>query len=141
MEIYDNIMESGGRLVNLIDRMLQAKSWAIIGASNDKQKYGYKIYKCLLDRGIDVYAVNPGISELLGRRCYASIKDLPIKPEAADFVVPPRIGEQVIRECAEVGIKNIWLQPGAHSDEIVHIAQQLELNVVHHACIMVELNK
>lgn len=141
VEIYDNIMELGGIVLNTISNMLQAKTWAVIGASDNKQKFGYKIFKCLVDNGLEVYAVNPGVSELLGQKCYASIKDLPTKPEAVDIVVPPRHGEQIIRECAEAGIKNIWLQPGADSEELIKIGQQLGLNVVHHACIMVELNK
>lgn len=127
--------------MNSFDDMLQAKTWALVGATNNKDKFGYKIFKFLRDAGIDVYPVNPGLTEVLGQKCYPSLKDLPVKPEAVNVVVPPKVGEQIVRDCAELAINNIWLQPGADAENVICLAQQLGLNVVYHACIMVELRK
>jgi len=124
-----------------IDNMLQLKTWAVVGATDNPEKFGFKIFKALLDAGINVYAVNPGVNEILGQKCYPYLKDLPVKPDAVDVVVAPRIGEQIIRDCSELGINNVWLQPGADAVNVIQTAQQLGLNVVHHACIMVELKK
>lgn len=121
--------------------LLQENVWAVVGATNNEEKFGYKIFKFMKERGLDVYPVNPGITDINGIKCYPSLKDLPIKPGAVDVVVPPRIGEQVVRDCAELGIGNVWLQPGADAENVVRLAQQLGLNVVYNACIMVELKK
>lgn len=121
--------------------LLQENVWAVVGATNNEDKFGYKIFKFMKERGLDVYPVNPGITDINGIKCYPSLKDLPIKPGAVDVVVPPRIGEQVVRDCAELGISNVWLQPGADAENVVRLAQQLGLNVVYNACIMVELKK
>lgn len=124
-----------------IDTMLNLKTWAVVGATDNKEKFGYKIFKVMLEAGIEVYPVNTGVAEILGQKCYPTLKDLPIKPEAVDIVVPPKVGEKIMHECAEIGIKNVWLQPGADALQVIHVAEELGLNVVHHACVMVEMRK
>lgn len=125
--------------MNAIDKMLQLKTWAVVGATDNKEKFGYKIFKVMLEAGLEVYPINTGVTEILGKKCYPTLKDLPVKPDAVDFVVPPRVGEQILRECAELGIDNVWLQPGADTQPVINLAKELGLTVVDHACIMVEL--
>lgn len=127
--------------MDLKEKMLNEKIWAVVGASDNVDKFGYKIFKFLLDYGLEVYPVNPGIEKILGRKCYSNLQELPVKPGAVNVVVPPRIGGQIMRDCAQLGINNVWLQPGADAENIIKVAAGLGLNVVHHACIMVELRK
>jgi len=122
-----------------INDMLKLKTWAVVGATKNHDKFGFKIFKCMLEAGYTVYPVNPGVDEILGHKCYPSLKELPITPEAVDLVVPPRIGQDVLQECSSRGIKNVWLQPGADSKELIHLGKQLGLNLVHNACVMVEI--
>lgn len=122
-----------------VETMLQMKNWAVIGATNNKEKFGYKIFKAILEAGYNVYPVNPGVSEILGHKCYEALKDLPITPDVVNVVVPPRVGEQIMKECLELGIKNVWLQPGANAASVVEIAQKSGLNVVDQECVLVEL--
>lgn len=127
--------------MNNIDNMLQLKTWAVVGATDNKEKFGYKIFKVMLGAGLKVYPINTGVTEIIGQKCYPALKDLPVKPDAVDIVVPPRVGEQILRECAELGITNVWLQPGADTQPVINLAKELGLTVVDHACIMVELRK
>lgn len=120
--------------------MLKQKVWAVIGASDDEQKYGHKIFKLLKKAGYKVYPVNPGLKTLLGDTCYPSLTSLPEKPDAVNFVVPPKIGEPIVAECAKLGIKNVWFQPGANGDRVVNAAQKAELNVIYQSCILVAVN-
>lgn len=119
--------------------MLKLKKWAVVGATDNTEKFGYKIFKCLQQAGYDVTPVNPGIDEVLGVKCYPSLNDMPVKPEAVDVVVAPKIGERIVEECAQLGIKNVWLQPGADAETVIQKAEQLSLNVIHHACVMVQI--
>lgn len=125
----------------MIQTMLQSKVWAVVGATNNREKFGYKIFKTMREAGLEVYPVNPGVTEILDAVCYPSLEDLPVKPDAVNLVVPPKIGEQVVRQCAALGIRNVWLQPGADAANVVAAAEETGLTVVHHACIMVELRK
>lgn len=120
-----------------IQDMLAMKTWAVVGANDNHAKFGYKIYKFMKDAGYQVFPVNPGLDNIEGDKCYAALKDLPVKPEAVDVVVSPRIGVQLMHECAELGVRNVWLQPGADGKQVVQAAQEQGLNVVQ-ACIMVE---
>lgn len=124
-----------------IDTMLKLKTWAVVGANNHHEKFGYKIFK-FLDQTNEykVFPVNPGLSEVMHHKCYPNVKELPVKPDVVNFVVPAKAGEQVVRDCAEAGIKNIWLQPGADADSVVNLAKELGLTVVK-ACVLVELRK
>lgn len=122
-----------------IQEMLKLKKWAVVGATNNPEKFGYKIFKALQQAGYDVTPVNPGIEEILGVKCYPSLAMLPHLPEAVDIAVSPKIGEGIIETCAQLGIKNVWLQPGADAENVIQKAEQLSLHVVHHACIMVEI--
>lgn len=124
-----------------IDKSLEHKTWAVVGANNNPDKYGCKIFKFMDRTGqYKVYPVNPGLSEVQGQKCYASVKDLPEKPDCVDVVVPPKVGEQIMRDCADAGIKYVWLQPGADAPEVAKLGQDLGLNVVK-ACVMAECRK
>ena len=122
-----------------IQDMLKLKTWAVVGATDNQEKFGYKIFKCMKAAGYEVYPVNPGIETVMGERCYPTLADLPICPEAVDLVVNRRVGVKVVEQCAELGIKNIWMQPGADAKNVVALAKDKGLKVIHDACIMIEI--
>lgn len=122
-----------------VETMLAMKNWAVVGATDNQEKFGYKIFKALKAAGYNVYPVNPGINEIHGEKCYSSLADLPSVPEVVNVVVPPKVGEQIMNNCAEIGIKNVWLQPGANAKNVVEMAKKLGLNVVDQHCVLVEL--
>lgn len=121
------------------ETMLQMKNWAVVGATDNKDKFGYKIFKALKEAGYNVYPVNPGVSEILGCKCYPALKDLPVVPEVVNVVVPPKVGEQIMNNCAELGIKNVWLQPGSNAASVIEVAKSAGLNVVDQNCVLIEL--
>jgi len=124
-----------------IDKTLALKTWAVVGANNNPDRFGCKIFKFLDQTGrYQVYPVNPGLTEVMGRKCYPSIKDLPEKPDVVDFVVPAPAGEKVMRDCAAAGVKYVWLQPGADAPAVAALGAELGVTVIK-ACVMAELRK
>lgn len=124
-----------------IRAMLDRKVWAVVGATDNEDKFGYKIFKLLRKAGYKVFPVNPGLTSVLGEKCYPSLSSLPVKPDAVNFVVPPKVGEPIVAECAVLGIKDVWLQPGANGETVVKAAREANLNVIHQSCILVEVRK
>lgn len=124
-----------------IDKTLAKKTWAVVGASENKEKFGCKIFR-YLDRTGDykVYPVNPGLTQVFGHKCYASVKDLPEKADVVNVVVPPKAGEQVMRDCADAGIECVWLQPGADTPAVADLGKELGLGVIK-ACVLAEGRK
>jgi predicted CoA-binding protein len=112
--------------------------FAVVGASRDPSKYGYRVYRDLRSAGYRVYPVNPHAEEILGDRCYPSLEDLPVKPDVVNLVVPPGVTERVVRECARLGIRRIWMQPGSESEEALAFCRERGMEVLHGVCVMVE---
>ena len=121
----------------LISDMVNRRTWAIVGASPDRSKFGNRVYRTLRDAGYWVYAVNPKGGEVEGDPAYASLADLPQLPEVIDLVVPPAATEEVVRQAHVLGLTRIWMQPGAESPAAIDYCRQHGLQVVYDACAMV----
>ncbi len=119
--------------------MLDKKVWAVIGANENREKYGYKIYKTLKSQGYTVYPVNPNYETIEGDKCYPDLSSLPEKPEVLDMVVSPKRGMDVLKEADKLGIRNIWLQPGTYNDQLMELIKEKGLNAVK-ACILISLS-
>lgn len=123
---------------NYVAEFPKYRKWAVVGVSENKEKYGYIIWRDLRNAGYTVYAVNPRLDSIEGQPCYPSVKDIPEKPDVVDLVIPPAATVQVIRDCLEAGIKRVWFQPGSESEEAIQLAQDGGMEVVHDACIMIQ---
>jgi predicted CoA-binding protein len=110
---------------------------AVVGVSADHEKYGYRIFRSLRDSGFKVEAINPKLKELEGEKVYPSLEQLPRKPDLVITVVPPRVTEKVVDQAADLGVKELWMQPGSESDEAVRKARERGMNVTFNACFMV----
>ncbi len=118
------------------EKFLSHKVWAVVGATENPQKFGNKIYKRLKERHYEVYPVNPGLDFLDGDPCYKNLSSLPKVPDVIDMVVSPERGKAVLEEAAEIGVKNVWFQPGTYTDETLKLAKSLGLNLVQ-SCVLI----
>lgn len=112
------------------------KSVAIIGASNDRNKFGNKAVRAFLQQGYTVYPVNPNESQIEGIAAYKTIRDVPVRPQMISVYVPPAVLLKLLPDIATRGCDELWLNPGTESDEAIADAQKLGLNVVQ-ACSIV----
>jgi hypothetical protein len=124
-----------------IKHMLEQKTWAVVGATQNEDKFGYKILMRLRAAGHETYAVNPMYEEIEGAPCYSSLKDLPEVPACVDIVVSPKRTYPFIDEAAELGIQYLWFQPGTFDDEVIKYTEDKGLIPVYHHCVLVELGK
>ena len=119
---------------------LFAKTFAVAGASANRHKYGNKVFRALLDSGREVYPLNPIAEGIEGQRAYARIADLPIVPESLSIITPPEITRSVVADAIAVGVKHIWMQPGAEDAQASESARQAGINVIDDgSCILVLL--
>jgi uncharacterized protein len=108
---------------------------AIVGVSQQPEKYGYRIFNDLLKHAYSVEGINPKGGNILSKKLYTSLTDLPTRPELVIIVVPPQIGLSVLKECATLGIHDVWMQPGAESSDAVSLAEELGIQLTT-ACFM-----
>jgi predicted CoA-binding protein len=109
---------------------------AIIGASNERSKYGNKAVRAFCQRGYTVYPVNPNEATVEGIPAFASIKDVPVRPEMITVYVRPQVLLKLLPDIATRGCDELWLNPGTESDEVLAEAERLKLNVVQ-ACSII----
>lgn len=120
----------------LIQEFIKQKKFAVIGATDNPEKYGNQIVKNLKKRGYDIFPVNPRLKEVEGITCYPSLSAVPEKVDVVDLVVPPAAVIPVLQECVKQGIRSIWMQPGSESSEAIDFCKEHNLDVVHDVCVM-----
>ncbi len=112
------------------------KTVAVIGASNDRRKYGNKAVRAFRQQGYAVYPIHPKESEIEGLPAFPSIAELPIRPEMVSIYLPPPIVLQLLPDIAAKGCDELWLNPGTESEEVLAEAERLGLNPIQ-ACSIV----
>jgi uncharacterized protein len=126
------------KLPEAVDRFLQAKRIAVVGVSRDPQQAANNVYRKLRSSGYEVFAVNPSASEVEGDVCYADLRTIPAKPEAVVIATHPKVSAQIVRDCADLGISQVWLHrsfgEGSVSEEAVQECQRLGLSCIVGGC-------
>jgi uncharacterized protein len=119
-----------------LDRFIGADCWAVVGASEDRGKFGNLTFRELLSRGKKVYPVNPNAKSVEGYVCYPNLTSLPEKVDRVLIVVPPTAGVDVVKEALELGIESVWFQPGAESDLAIDYAEKHGMEAISGHCIL-----
>jgi predicted CoA-binding protein len=124
---------------DIIADFLKQGPYAVVGASNDRTKYGNRVLRAYVHKGWKVYPVNPRESTVEGLPAYPTLAALPVKPRGVSIITPPAITERVVAEAADAGARFVWMQPGAESPEAVRIARERGLEVIADgSCFLVE---
>jgi uncharacterized protein len=113
-----------------IEAFLGSGPFAVVGASADRAKYGNKVLRCYQQHGREVYPVNPRAPAVEGLKAYPSLAALPVRVPAISVITPPAATEQVVRDAHAAGVRHVWMQPGAESDEAVRAAEALGMSVI-----------
>jgi uncharacterized protein len=113
-------------------------TYAIVGASNDASKFGYRVLKDMKGSGYDVIPINPKEKEILGLKVFTSVKSLEKIVDVAVFIVPPTVSEKVLEDVKAAGIRKVWFQPGSESKRALDFCKENKIACVYHMCIMVE---
>ncbi|MFN3408557.1 MAG: CoA-binding protein [Limisphaerales bacterium] len=109
---------------------------AILGASNDRAKFGNKAVRAFRQQGWTVYPVNPRETIIEGLPTFAGIAQVPVRPHRVSVYLPPPVLLKVLPDIAARGCDELWLNPGTDTPEVIAAAEALGLNVVQ-ACSIV----
>lgn len=120
--------------------MQTSKVVAVIGASNNRQKFGNRAVRAFREQGYTVIPINPHEVEVEGLKAYASVLDVPGTIDMVSFYVPPEVGEILIGEVARKQVPEVWLNPGAESDELIARARALAIKPIV-ACSIVAIGR
>ena len=118
--------------------MLTAKTIAVVGLSADPAKPSHYVSKYMQASGARILPVNPTIDMVLGERVYASLADLPVRPDLVNVFRLPREIPAIVEEMMRLGLTQLWLQQGIVHHEAAARARAHGIAVVMDRCLMVE---
>jgi uncharacterized protein len=116
---------------------LAQKRIAVVGVTRDEKGWGRTLYDEFKKRGYETFAVNPA-GNIPGIQSYASLRDLPVKPDGVLLAVPPNVTDQVVKEVAELRIPRVWMHKGAGtgavSEAAVKFCKEKNIATVYGVC-------
>jgi predicted CoA-binding protein len=113
---------------------------AVVGASNDRRKFGNKAVRAFQAEGHTVIPINPHETLVEGIKAYASVLDVPGPIDMATVYVQPRVATALLDEFERKQIPEIWMNPGAEDDAFMEEAERQGLNVIY-ACSIVGIGR
>jgi hypothetical protein len=112
---------------------------AILGASADRAKFGNKAVRAYVQQGYEVYPVNPKGGQIEGLTVYSSLREVPAETlDRISVYLPPQLGLAVLDDVAAKGCRELWLNPGSESPELIERAHALGLEPIQ-ACSIVAI--
>lgn len=127
-------------LTEVVDDFLAQKNIAVAGVSRSKSEAANAIYRKFRDAGYEVFPTNPKADTVEGVSCYPDLKSIPVQIDGVLIATHPDVAEQVVQECAELGIKRVWLHrsfgQGSMSEKAVKLAQDNQITIIPGGCPM-----
>lgn len=122
-----------------IERFSHSQYIAVVGATDNPEKYGHKVFKKLLSLGKSVYPVHPVKKEIEGIRVYSSIAEIDMPIDAISLIVNPTAGLDAIKDAYTKNVRVVWCQPGAESDDIIRWCNDNGIACIYNRCVLVDL--
>ena len=124
--------------LDTIEDFLRQKRIAMVGISSQPTDFSITLFEELSRRGYEIIPVNPNMTQVLERRCYARVQDIQPPVDAALLMTSPQVTDAVVRDCAEAGIPRVWMYraagKGAVSGRAVQFCRDRGIQVVPGQC-------
>ena len=120
-----------------IDILRDFKNFAVLGATIDEEKYGFKIVQRLCEIGKTVYPISPKYEEVNSLKAYKSLLAIERPIDVVVFVINKKFASQYIAEMRELGIGFAWMQPGTYDDNLINDIQSLGITPIKDCVLIV----
>ncbi len=121
-----------------IKQILSMKNVAVVGMSKHPSKDAHHVPKYLIENGYHVIPVNPTAEEILGRKCYKTLLEVPDKIDIVDVFRPSEHVHPIVKDAIAKGVKVVWMQLGISNKEAAQEASKHGIKVVYNRCMLVE---
>jgi predicted CoA-binding protein len=134
------------KIDNLVQDFFSQKKIAVVGVSAKRETGCNLAYRKFKQAGYAVSAVNPHLTSFEGDPCYPDLMTIPEKPDAVFILANPKVTDQIVKQCVDLGIKHVWMhclmgtKPGLGSGsssvsaEAVRMCQDNGISVIPGAC-------
>lgn len=131
-------MESDKCSDSEIREILSMKNVAVVGMSKNPEKDAHLIPKYLMNSGYNVIPVNPTADEILGKKCYKNLHEIPGNVDIVDVFRPSEDVPPIVKDAIAKGVKVVWMQLGISNEEATKEASEKGIKVVYNRCMMKE---
>ena len=121
-----------------IKKIYELKNIAVVGMSKNPEKAAHYVPKYLAEQGYNIIPVNPTTGEILEKKCYPNLLEIPVQIDIVDVFRPSDQVRPVIEEAIKMKPKVIWLQEGIHDPEAESMAKKAGIDVVFNRCMLAE---
>jgi len=118
---------------NLFDN---TKTIAVVGLSDNKERYSYQVAEYLLNKGFKIIPVNPNIKTVFGLKSYPSLLDIKEPIDVVDIFRRSEFVAPIVDEAIKIGAKTIWMQEGVSDEVAAQAARSAGITVVMNMCMM-----
>ncbi|HEX6306433.1 MAG TPA: CoA-binding protein [Anaerolineales bacterium] len=134
------------KIDTLVEDFLAQKKVAVVGVSDNRETGCNLAYRKFKETGYEVSAVNPRLTSFEGDPCYPDLKSIPEKPDGVFILTNPKITEEIVQQCVELGIQRVWMhclmgtKPGlaasmtSVSPEAVRMCRENGITVIPGSC-------
>ncbi|MFZ0534161.1 MAG: CoA-binding protein [Anaerolineales bacterium] len=134
------------KIDSVVQDFLAQKKIAVVGVSDKRETGCNQAYRKFKEAGYAVSAVNPRLTTFQGDPCYPDLKSIPEKPDAVFILTNPKVTEQIIQQCVDLGIQRVWMhclmgtKPGlaagmtSVSEEAVRMCREHGITVIPGSC-------
>lgn len=119
-------------------RIHAPRALAVVGLSEDPGKPSHAVSAYMQGAGYRILPVNPTVNNVLGEPCFASLQDLPERPDVVNVFRLPRYLPAIVDEMIALGLRNLWVQTGIVNRDAARAAEDAGIHVVMDRCILVE---
>ncbi len=123
------------------DILMRCKKIAIVGLSPKEERDSHTVAKYLMEQGYEIVPVNPGQKEILGNKCYKSLKEIPFQVDLVDLFLNPTRVPPIVDQAIEIGVGVIWMQLGVIHNEAAQKAREAGITVIMDRCMKQEYEK
>lgn len=123
------------------DILKRCKKIAVVGLSPKEERDSNKVAGYLMEQGYEIVPVNPGQKEILGKKCFKTLKDIPFQVDLVDLFINPTRVPPIVDQAIEIGADVIWMQLGIAHNESAEKARKAGIQVVMNRCIKIEHKK
>ena len=121
-----------------IKNILKMKKVAVIGMSKYNEKAAHFVPKYLLENGYEITPVNPTAEEILDKKCYTEVTEIPYDIHIVDVFRPSHDVHSIINGIVKKKPKVMWLQEGIHNSDAEDLARNAGIDVVYNRCMLAE---
>ena len=118
--------------LQLIQEFLAQKRFAFVGVSRQPKDFSRSLFRAFRERGYDVIPVHPAAGEVEGVACSGGVQDIQPPVDTVLFLTPPRLTEVLLQDCAEAGIRRVWLYRS--SSAAIQFCREYGIAAVHDEC-------